>query len=686
MATIVQPYNPWREQLAANVLVPFLGDLWQQHRQNEQNKKVNAFRGQLQQDLQNIAGQGNISLTQPQNVPEGYNSNPWANAFHQNNSPLEQFDIGTSQRQPSIQEIASMADNLAATPRFSMLNPATVSAVKNNMLQRAYADMFGNAQDTASQLKALTMGTAEGIVPHQALTAFSPWAVHNTPHQSFENVDTGTSIITQARDPKSGSVRTVASTPVGMSDYQRASLQTQRDIAQLGAEAQRYGYDTTAGVQYAQFNQAREDARIKAINDQINILEERKRDILSTVNDPKAAQQATAPIDAEIARLRNSLIPSSNQTAFQPISDGGQWQDLINKYSQANNLDPDLVWAVIQVESGHKNGLTSPAGALGLMQLMPNTARSLGVNDSFDPEQNIDGGTRYLRQMLDMFGGNVEKALLAYNAGPGAIKAGRNPNPKYARDVLAIYNRRKLSRQNNNPTNPQPQPQTQYTPMVEGNPYLVHQDGSVITDTEFQRMKAKSGLSDNALLQQLKQRGFNTMNNSRLDISAPLGNSPIFRKPEYSTQQDTTRQGKVYSSPDELADEQGIPSSIARLFLSPQDNTSQPTTATASDDVTGELDFSQDNSSVYRGLNRSGLTPYSEYQRKRPQFNNMWSLADFISSLRQNNSVPDHSVLTQNFLNHPPLPFGVPGLNTFPYLYSPQVMEFPIKRYPYSTR
>ena len=81
MATIVTPYNPWREQLAVGLLGPLIGDFISNMRQNEQNRKTNAFRGALQ-DAISSQGQGNISLAQPQE-PEGYNSNPWANAFQQ---------------------------------------------------------------------------------------------------------------------------------------------------------------------------------------------------------------------------------------------------------------------------------------------------------------------------------------------------------------------------------------------------------------------------------------------------------------------------------------------------------------------------------------------------------------------------------------------------------------------------
>ena len=103
--------------------------------------------------------------------------------------------------------------------------------------------------------------------------------------------------------------------------------------------------------------------------------------------------------------------------------------DIVNSAARRHGVDPDMVHAVIAVESGYRASAQSPAGAQGLMQLMPGTQRDLGVADAFDPRQNVDAGVAYLRRLTDEFG--TVLALAAYNAGPGAVRR-YNGIPPYA--------------------------------------------------------------------------------------------------------------------------------------------------------------------------------------------------------------------------------------------------------------
>ena len=122
--------------------------------------------------------------------------------------------------------------------------------------------------------------------------------------------------------------------------------------------------------------------------------------------------------------------------------------NLISKYSEQAGLDVDFVKAVINQESGFNPNATSKCGAMGLMQLMPGTAQGLGVTNAYDPEQNIQGGTKYLKGLMDRFDNNKSLALAAYNAGPNAVKKYGGIPPyqetqNYVKSVLSKYDKMK---------------------------------------------------------------------------------------------------------------------------------------------------------------------------------------------------------------------------------------------------
>ena len=119
-------------------------------------------------------------------------------------------------------------------------------------------------------------------------------------------------------------------------------------------------------------------------------------------------------------------------------------RDIVRQVSLEHGLDPKLVDAVVRVESGYDPGAVSRKGAMGLMQLMPATAVRLGVADPFDPEQNIRGGVREFARLVDVYQGNLQLALAAYNAGEGAVARYRgvppyNETQNYVSQILTIY-------------------------------------------------------------------------------------------------------------------------------------------------------------------------------------------------------------------------------------------------------
>ena len=139
-------------------------------------------------------------------------------------------------------------------------------------------------------------------------------------------------------------------------------------------------------------------------------------------------------------------VQALNQAPAQPID----LNEVIQSASGTYRLDPDLVNSVIRAESGFNVRAVSPKGAQGLMQLMPKTASQLGVQNAFDPQANVEGGTRYLRELLERYNFDLIKALAAYNAGPQRVERYGGVPPyyetkAYVAGIVRDFNKKKLA-------------------------------------------------------------------------------------------------------------------------------------------------------------------------------------------------------------------------------------------------
>ncbi|MGD0212833.1 MAG: lytic transglycosylase domain-containing protein [Terriglobales bacterium] len=195
--------------------------------------------------------------------------------------------------------------------------------------------------------------------------------------------------------------------------------------------------------------------RLYFTNDDSNFTDVPTAEITSYEKDlslpvPVPAQAVAASPANSHATIANAF--GSAKTEFAKSGSAPALNEVVNTASATYHLDPDLVNSVIHAESGFNARAVSPKGAGGLMQLMPGTANQLGVNDVFDPQANVTGGSRYLRELLERYNFDLVKALAAYNAGPRRVEQYQGVPPyretrAYVARIVHEYNTKKIAQE-----------------------------------------------------------------------------------------------------------------------------------------------------------------------------------------------------------------------------------------------
>src|SRR5438067_7849478 len=156
-----------------------------------------------------------------------------------------------------------------------------------------------------------------------------------------------------------------------------------------------------------------------------------RRDVLGAVTRLYTAADASSYVDVSTDQIDHFEKDFSVPPPATKRENPKNLNEIINSISDRHHLDPDLINSVIHAESAFNARAVSPKGAQGLMQLMPGTASQLGVPNAFDPQANVDGGTKYLRELLERYNFDLVKALAAYNAGPQRVERFGGVPPYY---------------------------------------------------------------------------------------------------------------------------------------------------------------------------------------------------------------------------------------------------------------
>src|SRR5271166_3847908 len=172
--------------------------------------------------------------------------------------------------------------------------------------------------------------------------------------------------------------------------------------------------------------------------------------LYTNTNEANFVDIPTTEIDHFEAALPDPSKEISNAQTATNLPSPIDLSQVVNQASGTYRLDPDLVNSVIRAESGFNTRAISPKGAQGLMQLMPQTASQLGVQNAFDPQANVEAGTRYLRELLERYNFDLVKALAAYNAGPQRIDQYNGVPPyyetrAYVARIVRDFNKKKLA-------------------------------------------------------------------------------------------------------------------------------------------------------------------------------------------------------------------------------------------------